>query len=157
MRALKPGMTEFQVAAGLAGRVLGRGIVPQVLLVGADERLSNFRHPIPTDRKVEKIVMLVLCGERWGLIVSLTRIVHFGELPEELKRKHHACCQVDAEMIAASRPGVRVADPRDLPWRIRSARVPFHPLLSLRIWPANRSILPGGFVWCSPPSAVFAR
>ena len=110
MRALKPGLTEFQIAAGLAGRVVARGIDAHVLLVGADDRLSNFRHPIPKDHKVEKIVMVVLCGERWGLIVSHTRIVHFGELPEELKRKHRACCQVDAEMIAASKPGIHVAE-----------------------------------------------
>lgn len=49
--------------------------------------------------------MLVLCARRWGLVASLTRLVHFGPLSEELRRKAQALAQIDAAFIAATRPG----------------------------------------------------
>jgi antitoxin VapB len=49
--------------------------------------------------------MLVLCGRRWGLVCSLTRLVHFGPLPDEVRRKAEAAAWVDATLIAATRPG----------------------------------------------------
>jgi antitoxin VapB len=49
--------------------------------------------------------MLVLCGRRWGLVASVTRMVHFGSLPDEVRRKSEAVARIDATMIAATRPG----------------------------------------------------
>jgi Xaa-Pro dipeptidase len=109
-RAVKPGMTEHQMAGALAEELFGEGIVPTVLLVAADDRAFKYRHPIPTEAKLDRHLMLVACGRRWGLIVSLTRMVHFGELPAELRRKHQAVAQVDATFIAHTRPGARTGD-----------------------------------------------
>jgi Xaa-Pro aminopeptidase len=49
--------------------------------------------------------MLVLCGRRYGLVCSLTRLVHFGSLPEELRRKAEAVAHIDAAFLTATRPG----------------------------------------------------
>ncbi len=49
--------------------------------------------------------MLVLCGRKWGLVCSVTRLVHFGRLPDDLRREAEACARVDATFIAATRPG----------------------------------------------------
>ena len=98
-------MTEFEVGADLAGRLQAMGIEPQVLLMAADERIRQFRHPIPTQNKVQKCCMVVVCGERHGLILSMTRLVHFGALSEDLKRRHQAAVGVDAAAIAATKPG----------------------------------------------------
>jgi Xaa-Pro aminopeptidase len=49
--------------------------------------------------------MLILCGRRRGLVCSITRLVHFGKLPDEVRRKMEATAQVDATFIAATRPG----------------------------------------------------
>jgi antitoxin VapB len=49
--------------------------------------------------------MLVLCGRKWGLVCSVTRLVHFGPLPDRLRRKVEATAQVDATFVAATRPG----------------------------------------------------
>jgi antitoxin VapB len=104
-QTLRPGMTEFQVGADIAGRLQARGIEPHVLLIAADDRIRLFRHPIPTENKVKKCCMVVICGERRGLILSMTRLVHFGPLPEDLKKRHQAVVEVDAAAIAAARPG----------------------------------------------------
>lgn len=107
---VEPGMTEHEVAAGLAEEQFRRGIAPIVVLVAADERLMRYRHPLPTGNRIKRAVMLVVCGRRQGLIVSATRMVHFGALPEELRRKHDAAAGVDAAFIANSRPGTRIGD-----------------------------------------------
>ncbi len=108
IRAVKPGMTEFQIAALLSGATQSNGVLPVVVLIATDERIYNFRHPLPTDNKMDKYAMLVLCGRKDGLVCSLTRLVHFGPLPDELKRKAEAVAYVDAAMIAATRPGKAV-------------------------------------------------
>ncbi len=107
---LEPGMTEHEAAAALAGAHFRRGIQPIVVLVAADERLKKYRHPIPTDNEIRRVVMLVVCGRRHGLIVSATRIVHFGPVPADLQKRHRAVAAVDAAFIAATRPGTRIGD-----------------------------------------------
>lgn len=109
-RQVKPGMTEHQAAALLGGAMLARGVFPVVLLVAADERAFTYRHPIPTDKRIERHVMIVTCGRRHGLIVSMTRLVHFGAPPDELRRKHDAVVRVDAALQAATTPGARIGD-----------------------------------------------
>jgi antitoxin VapB len=110
MRAIRPGQTEHQIAATLAGEAIGRGVWPAVDLVATDERIYKYRHPLPTEKKLERYAMVVLCGRKWGLICSLTRLVHFGPLPEELRRKQDATARVDAAFISTTRPGARLAD-----------------------------------------------
>ena len=107
---VEPGMAEHQVAAALAAAHYQRGIAPIVVLIAADDRLAKYRHPIPTDNRVKRVVMLVVCGRRTGLIVSATRIVRFGPLPADLRRKHDAVVAVDAAFIANTRPGARIGD-----------------------------------------------
>ena len=103
---IRVGWTEQQAAFKLSEVLLRRGLQPDVVLVGADERLRKFRHPIPKSNRIRKIVMLVACAEYKGLIASLTRLIHFGKLPEELKRLHHSCLQVECALLNATRPGV---------------------------------------------------
>lgn len=110
VRAVTPGQTEHEIAARLAAETLERGVLPIVNLIATDERIFNFRHPLPTNRQLERYAMLVLCGRRWGLVCSVTRLVHFGPLPDEVQRKVEAVAQVDATFIAATRPGAHVAD-----------------------------------------------
>lgn len=80
-----PGQTENEVAAILKSRCLAKGISPDCVLVGSDERIINFRHPVPTDKKIEGSAMVVLGGEKYGLNISMTRMVYFKEIPEEIK------------------------------------------------------------------------
>lgn len=110
IRAVRPGMTEHQIAGLLAGEVLCRGVQPTVNLIATDERTFHFRHPLPTGRRLEAYAMLVLCGRMQGLVCSITRLVHFGRLPDDLRRKAEAVALVDARMIEATRPGRKLRD-----------------------------------------------
>jgi len=103
--ASRPGMTEYQLAGLLSNAVESRGVQVVVNLIAADERVYAYRHPLPTNKKLRKYAMLVLCGRKWGLVSSLTRLVHFGPIPDDLRRKVEAVAQVDAIMIGFTRPG----------------------------------------------------
>jgi antitoxin VapB len=103
---VKPRMSEFEIAALLSGETQRRGVQPIVNLIATDQRIYDFRHPLPTIKKLDKYAMLVLCGRQFGLVCSITRLVHFGPMPDELRHKAEAVAEIDAAMIAATRPGV---------------------------------------------------
>jgi Xaa-Pro aminopeptidase len=107
---VKRGMTEHALAGYITGGLRTRGIFAPVVLVASDDRITKYRHPIPTSKKIDTVVMAAICAERGGLVVSATRLVHFGPLPPDLKRRHDAVCRVDAAYHAATRPGVRWCD-----------------------------------------------
>jgi Xaa-Pro aminopeptidase len=104
-RAVRPGQTEYEIAALLADASEGRGAQAIVNLIATDERIYQFRHPLPTQKKLERYAMLILCGRRWGLVCSITRLVHFGPLPDDLRRKAEAVAYIDAVFNARTRPG----------------------------------------------------
>lgn len=104
-RSLEPGVNEHEVARRVADASAARGMRSVVTLVAADERIAKFRHPVPTGKIWERVVMLVSCSRRQGLVTSLSRIVCAGEVPEELKRRMNASARVNAKLLAATRPG----------------------------------------------------
>ena len=104
-RAVQPGMTELEAAALLEAASRRRGGAATVTLVGSDERIVRYRHPLPTTKRIERQVMLVLCLRSRGLISALTRTVYFGEPPDALRQLAAAVARVDAQVIAATRPG----------------------------------------------------
>jgi Xaa-Pro aminopeptidase len=103
--AVEPGQSEVQVAAAITSALLQREVRTHVCLVAADDRIAKYRHPIPTAKPVDKMVMLVAGAERAGLMCSLTRLVHFGPITDNLANRHRAVCAVDAAMIDATRTG----------------------------------------------------
>jgi Xaa-Pro aminopeptidase len=110
VRSTRPGQTEHYIAAKLAQETGKRGIQAIVNLVGTDDRIYSFRHPLPTPKKLERYAMLVLCGRKWGLVCSLTRLIHFGPLPDSLRKKANAVAKVDATYIANTQPGRQMAE-----------------------------------------------
>lgn len=107
--ALQPGDTERHVAAALAQEVLRRGMQPPVVLVGFDERLA-YRHPVAKDTPLRRTGLLVLCAERHGMVVSLSRMVSVGDPDAETRRRHFAACTVEAALWEATRAGVPWGD-----------------------------------------------
>jgi Xaa-Pro aminopeptidase len=76
------------------------GIEPVVNLAAADGRIFDYRHPLPTNRSVDHYVLIVLGGRRNGLVASVSRLVYFGDIPEELQRRHRAVTEVDSVLIS---------------------------------------------------------
>lgn len=109
-KAIQPGMTEYQLAGLLAMETQQRGVQPIVNLIATDERIYRYRHPLPTGKTLDKYAMLVLCGRRAGLVCSITRLVHFGPIPQELSHRILAVARVNATLVAHSRPGRQLRD-----------------------------------------------
>jgi Xaa-Pro aminopeptidase len=107
---VRGGMTEFEIAAILGAEAQQRAVLPIVNLIATDERIFKFRHPLPTTKKMDKYAMLVLCGRRNGLVCSLTRLIHFGRLTDDLCDKAESVAAIDAAFITATRPGQLLRD-----------------------------------------------
>lgn len=105
-RTLSPGETEREIARRVDDALAAKGIRAVVNLIGADDRIQKYRHPVPTDRQWEKVLMMVVCARRGGLIASLTRIVYCGNPPDDLQRRTRAAASVNAQLLSATRPGV---------------------------------------------------
>jgi len=107
-RSIKPGQTEFGIAGQAADACWQANLTPVVLLVAVDERIHRYRHPLPTKKKLKRYAMIVVCARQNGLIVALTRMVHFGKLPASLRKRHRAVCAVDAAFCMNTRVGTPV-------------------------------------------------
>lgn len=109
-RAARPGMSEYELAGRLAQESYNREVLPIVALIATDERIFGVRHPLPTSKKLDKYGMLIMCGRKYGLVTSVTRLVHFGPLTDEIKRKQDLVVKVDAQVIAGTSPGATLGD-----------------------------------------------
>ncbi len=105
-RRLMPGMNEFEIEAMTADEIRSRGILPTVLLIGVDQRIYNYRHAIPFGDTLKNYAMVNVVAEKWGMPVAVTRFVHFGPLPEELKNKLDKTAIVNAHYEKATKSGV---------------------------------------------------
>lgn len=104
-RTVLPGETEARVAGRLSEALWGHRIDCAGIFVGADDRISRFRHPIVTETPIERRAMITVNARKWGLVVSFTRFVHFGPLEPELRRRYKAAVEIDCAMIAGTHPG----------------------------------------------------
>jgi antitoxin VapB len=105
VRLLEPGDTEKEVGRRAADALAARGMQPVVVLVAADERLKKFRHPIPTERRWQNVVMVVVCARRGGQVAALSRIACVGSVPDEMRRRMNSTARVNATLLSATRPG----------------------------------------------------
>lgn len=104
-KTVRPGDKECAVVGHLAERLWENRLDYITTFCAADERISDFRHPIPTEKKIKNRVMICVNSRRQGLIVSLTRFVQFGPVPEELRKKYNANVFVDCTLMANTIPG----------------------------------------------------
>jgi len=109
-QAVRPGMTERDVQYLLGRELWYWDIVPTVILSAVDDRFKTYRHPVVVGATLKRYAALNVCARRWGLVVSTTRMVHFGEPDPALAKAWAAGPQVNAAMWAASKPGNTLGD-----------------------------------------------
>ncbi len=103
LHQVEPGMNEYDLESITAGNLLRRGILPSVSLYAVDERIFKYKHAVPRGARFKHYGMLNLCSRKWGLTISITRYLHFGELPAELAALFKASAQVNAALLDATR------------------------------------------------------
>ncbi|MDR1745416.1 MAG: aminopeptidase P family N-terminal domain-containing protein [Planctomycetota bacterium] len=77
----------------------------------ADDRIGALRHPIPSERKIEKRLMMSVNARYKGLIITITRHVHFGPVSAELRKIYNDNARVDCVLMANSIAGRPLVDP----------------------------------------------
>jgi len=109
IRQVEPGLSEYDLEAITAASLLKRGILPSVYLYAVDDRIMKYKHAVARGARLEKYGMLNLCSRKWGLAISITRFIHFGELPAELASRFKSAAQVNAALLDATRVGATSA------------------------------------------------
>lgn len=105
LATVKPGMTEYEIAGGVANALWPKEIDQVLFLVAADERIYHHRHAAPTSKRVEKSLMVSCNGRYKGLITTTTRMVHFGKPSAELLEQYDKTAEIECRMIEATKLG----------------------------------------------------
>ncbi len=108
IRSAKPSWTESEMAGAVAEACYSRGIQPVVLLVAGEERIFKYRHPLPKEKLLGSVCMVVLCGKRQGLIANLTRIRSFGNA--KVQQLYYKVLEVEAVALKATTPGATLGE-----------------------------------------------
>ncbi len=109
LRTWRPGHRDHDIAAMVAAEVERVGALAPVLLVGGDDRLARFRHPVSVGAAMHRRVMAVLVASRGGQHVALTRYAvsapdsGLDALLRPVQRMHRA-------VLAASTPGATAGE-----------------------------------------------
>lgn len=109
LKQVEPGLSEYDLEAITAANLLRRGILPSVYLFAVDDRIYKYKHAVARGARLKKYGMLNLCSRKWGLAISITRFIHFGELPAELAARFKSAAQVNAALLDATRVGATSA------------------------------------------------
>jgi Xaa-Pro aminopeptidase len=110
MRTLSPTDTEQEAGARVAASLHAHGYATPVLLCGGARRMTRYRHPVPTDEIIGDHAMVVVCAEREGLHVNVTRFRHFAPLEPPRRRDLDACRAILHELRSLSVAGRTLAD-----------------------------------------------
>lgn len=103
---VKPGMTEYEIAGGVANALWEKQIEQVLFLVATDERILQHRHPVPTNKRLKRSLMVSCNGRYKGLITTTTRMIYFEVPPQELKDQYQITATIENRMIEATKPGV---------------------------------------------------
>lgn len=110
LHQVEPGLSEYDLEAITAANLLRRGILPSVYLFAVDDRIYKYKHAVARGARLKQYAMLNLCSRKWGLAISITRFLHFGELPGELVARFKSAAQVNAALMDATRVGATSAE-----------------------------------------------
>lgn len=101
----RPGELDTVVQARCAAGLEARGADAPVLIVGGDERLERYRHPMAAGVPVHRLVMAVAVARRHGLHVALTRFAAAGPVSPDYARLRGRVLDIQDAVLAAGQPG----------------------------------------------------
>jgi Xaa-Pro aminopeptidase len=101
----RPGERDLDIQARCAAQLEAAGADAPVLIVGGDDRLERYRHPMATGAPVERLVMAVTVARRAGLHVAATRFAAVAPLPPAYASLRRRVLAVEDAVLSACRPG----------------------------------------------------
>jgi Xaa-Pro aminopeptidase len=103
-RTISVNETERETVGQLSHRLLHRGVQPLHIGVAADGRSRLYRHFGFTSTPIRHYAVLTASGRKYGLTVTASRAVCFGEIDAQFRQEHNAVCRVSASYLASSWP-----------------------------------------------------
>jgi Xaa-Pro aminopeptidase len=103
--SVRPGDTELKTVGRLASRIRESGLDAVSIMCAADERISRYRHPVPTEKTIRERVQLGGNMRYKGLIICATRLLNFVKVTKELAAQYRANVEIDCTFMANSVPG----------------------------------------------------
>ena len=110
LRAWRPGERDLDLQARIAGELERAGAFGACLIVGGDDRVERFRHPLAVGAPIERLAMAVVVAARGGLHAAATRMACAGVLSERVRDAWSAATGVESRMLAAGRIGATYGD-----------------------------------------------
>jgi len=109
-REWTPGELDLDVQARLVAGLERRGCFGACVIVGGDERVERFRHPLAAGVPVERLLMAVVVAERNGLHAAATRFASAGPLAGAVRAARLASAAVEREVLGATRASATYGD-----------------------------------------------
>jgi hypothetical protein len=103
-RNLAPNQTEREAAGQLHHRLVHRGAQPVSVEVAADGRSRRYRRCGYTGVPIQRYCFLRVTARKYGLCVTASRSLCFGEADPVFRKEHAAACKISATYIASSWP-----------------------------------------------------
>ena len=103
--SVRPGDTEYETIGRLVGIIRSHGMDVVSAMCAADERIYNYRHPVPSGKAIKNRVQLGGNMRYKGLIICCTRLLNFVPVTEELRAQYMANVEIDCTLQANSKPG----------------------------------------------------
>ena len=101
----QPGERDLDIQARCAARLEAAGADAPVLIVGGDDRLERYRHPMAVGAPVSRLAMAVVVARRGGLHVAATRFATAAPLDAAYAALRRRVLAIDDAVLSASRPG----------------------------------------------------
>src|SRR5204862_179976 len=105
VREWVPGELDIEIQARVAAALERSGAFGACLIVGGDDRVERFRHPLAAGEPMHRLVMAVVVAERGGLHAATTRFACTEVLAEEVRHAFAAARSVERAVLAACVPG----------------------------------------------------
>jgi antitoxin VapB len=110
LAAWTPGERDLDLQAQCAAALEARGADAPVLIVGGDERVQRYRHPMAAGAPVHRLAMAVVVARRAGLHAAATRFASAGPVPHSYAALRASVLSIERAVLAACRPGRSYAD-----------------------------------------------
>jgi Xaa-Pro dipeptidase len=105
LAAWRPGERDLDIQARCAAALESAGADAPVLIVGGDDRLERYRHPMAAGAPVRRIVMAVVVARRGGLHVAATRFAAAATASQPQASLRRRVLAIEDAVLAACLPG----------------------------------------------------
>jgi antitoxin VapB len=103
----RPGERDLDIQARCAAHLEAAGADAPVLIVGGDDRLERYRHPMAVGAPVRRLAMAVVVARRAGLHVAATRFATAAPLGPDYLALRRKVLAIEDAVLTASTAGSR--------------------------------------------------